>query len=102
MSGKEHLLELIEKDTHKHIELLQSLIRVASPNPPGDTREAIKVVCRYLDSHGIPNKLIAPTAESPNLVSVLHGEGQTRTGCSAPSLVLNGHIDEFPVGDAEQ
>lgn len=102
MSGKEHLLELIEKDTHKHIELLQSLIRVASPNPPGDTREAIKVVCRYLDSHGIPNKLIAPTAESPNLVSVLHGEGQTRTGCSAPSLVLNGHIDQFPVGDAEQ
>jgi hypothetical protein len=75
MSGKEHLLEMIEKDAQKHIELLQSLIRAASPNPPGDTREAIEVVCRYLDSHGIPNKLIAPKAESPNLVSVIHGGG---------------------------
>jgi succinyl-diaminopimelate desuccinylase len=102
MSGKEDLLNLIEEDAQKHIELLQSLIRTASPNPPGDTREAIKVVCRYLDSHGISSKLIAPKAESPNLVSVLHGGGQSRTGCSARSLVLNGHIDQFPVGDAEQ
>jgi succinyl-diaminopimelate desuccinylase len=102
MSGKEHLLELIERDAQDHIELLQSLIRAASPTPPGDTREAIKVVGRYLDSHGIPNKLIAPKVESPNLVSVLHGGGQTRTGSSARSLVLNGHIDQFPVGDAEQ
>jgi acetylornithine deacetylase/succinyl-diaminopimelate desuccinylase-like protein len=102
MASKERLLESIERDTQKHIELLQSLIRAASPNPPGDTREAIEVVRRYLDSHGIPNKLIAPKAESPNLVSVLHGEGDTQTGCSDRSLILNGHIDQFPVGDAEQ
>ena len=102
MSSKKHLLEAIEKDAQKHIELLQSLIRTASPNPPGDTREAIKVVGRYLDSQGISSKLIAPKEESPNLASVLYGGGQTRAGCSARSLVLNGHIDQFPVGDAEQ
>lgn len=102
MASKERLLESIERDTQKHIELLQSLIRTASPNPPGDTREAIEVVRRYLDSHGIPNKLITPKAESPNLVSVLHGEGNTRNGCFDRSLILNGHIDQFPVGDAKQ
>ena len=102
MSGKDYLLELIEKDAQKHIELLQSLIRAASPNPPGDTREAIKVVCHYLDSHGISNKLIAPNAESPKLVSVFHGQGHAQKGRSGRRLVLNGHIDQFPVGDAEQ
>jgi len=102
MSGKEHLLELIEKDAQKHIDLLQSLIRAASPNPPGDTREAIGIVCRYLDAHGISNKLIAPKAESPNLVSVLHGKGNANSGDSGRRLVLNGHIDQFPVGDSEQ
>ena len=42
--GKEDLLALIEADTAKHISLLQALIRAPSPNPPGDTADAVNVV----------------------------------------------------------
>jgi succinyl-diaminopimelate desuccinylase len=98
---KEDLLALIEADTDKHISLLQSLIRTPSPNPPGDTVNAINLVREYLDLRGIPTKLIAPKPDSPNLVSVLHGQADDARGTtSARRLVLNGHIDQFPVSDA--
>jgi succinyl-diaminopimelate desuccinylase len=99
---KDDLLSLIEADTTKHISLLQSLIRTPSPNPPGDTVDAIEVVCKYLDLSGISAKLIAPKPNSPNLVSVLHGLADARGTGSDRRLVLNGHIDQFPVGDVSE
>ena len=98
--GKEDLLALIEADTAKHISLLQALIRAPSPNPPGDTADAVNVVRKYLDLDGITTKLVAPKPESPNLVSVLHGLADNRGSQPSRSLVLNGHIDQFPVSDA--
>jgi hypothetical protein len=70
--GNEDILALIDTDAAKHISLLQALIRTPSPNPPGNTADAIDVVRKYLDLSGISTKLIAPKPESPNLVSVLH------------------------------
>ena len=99
---KEDLLALIEADTAKHISFLQSLIRTPSPNPPGDTVNAINVVRRYLEADGIFTKLVAPKPESPNLTSVLHGVADTHGTGSNRKLVLNGHIDQFPVGDASE
>jgi len=100
--GKEDLLALIEADADKHLSLLQTLIRAPSPTPPGDTVEAINVVREYLKLRGIPSELIAPKPSSPNLVSILHGGTSARDQSSDRSLVLNGHIDQFPVGDAER
>jgi succinyl-diaminopimelate desuccinylase len=100
--GKEDLLALIDADANKHISLLQALIRTPSPNPPGDTLDAINVIRQYLDLSGISSELIAPKPEWPNLVSVLHGLADAREPGSNRSLVLNGHIDQFPVGDADR
>lgn len=100
--SKEDLLTLIEADTEKHISFLQSLIRTPSPNPPGDTVDAINVVRKSLDLSGISTELIAPISSSPNLVSVLYGLADARDSGFDRSLVLNGHIDQFPVGDASE
>lgn len=62
--------------------------------------DAINVVRKHLDFNGITTKLIAPKPESPNLVSVLHGLADNRGAQPSHSLVLNGHIDQFPVSDA--
>jgi acetylornithine deacetylase/succinyl-diaminopimelate desuccinylase-like protein len=100
--GKQDLLDLIDADTAKHISFLQALIRTPSPTPPGDTADAINVVRKYLDLGGISTKLIAPKPNSPNLVSVLNGLADDHDKGSSRRLVLNGHIDQFPVSDASE
>ncbi|TKA65149.1 hypothetical protein B0A55_09878 [Friedmanniomyces simplex] len=96
MLSKPTLLKLIEAEQDVHLEFLQSLIRTPSPNPPGDTREAVRLVEKYLHEHGIESRRIAPHSDAPNLVSV------TGTRLATRRLVLNGHIDSFPVADADQ
>lgn len=100
--GKEDLLDLLHADSQEHIALLQSLIRTPSSTPPGDTVDAINVVRHYLSTKGVTSDLIAPVSQSPNLVSVLYGSNEAVNPGSDRSLVLNGHIDQFPVGDADK
>lgn len=100
--GKEDLLALINADTTRHISLLQAMIRTSSPNPPGDTADAIDVVRKYLDFSRIATKTIAPKPESPNLMSILHGMADPRGTDASHRLVPNGHIDQFPVSDASE
>lgn len=99
---KRDVLALIEREAQEHISILQSLIRTPSSNPPGDTKKAIKLVKQHLESQGISSELIAPKPESPNLVSIIYGGAQASDGSSDRSIVLNGHIDQFPVSDADQ
>ncbi|KAK4500511.1 hypothetical protein PRZ48_008700 [Zasmidium cellare] len=98
MISKNDLIALIDSDRESHLRFLQSLIQTPSPNPPGDTQKAIAVVEDFLKAHDVSSEIIAPKPESPNLVSVFHGnpEGKQR------SIALNGHIDQFPVGDADR
>ena len=102
--SKRELLSLIGSEAQDHIALLQRLIRAPTPNPPGNTKEAIELVQQYLTAAGIDSKLIGPKPESPNLVAVLHGKASVsqETSASERSIVLNGHIDQFPVSDASQ
>ncbi|KXT15032.1 hypothetical protein AC579_4887 [Pseudocercospora musae] len=99
MTTKQDLLDLIHAESEKHIALLQALIRIPTPNPPGDTRQGVEVVRSHLEAAGISSQIIAPQNESPNLVSILRGESESE---QKKSIVLNGHIDQFPVGDADQ
>ncbi|KAK0262843.1 hypothetical protein LTS09_002818 [Friedmanniomyces endolithicus] len=98
-NGVADLLRLIESERTAQLEFLQSLIRTPSPNPPGDTRDAIRLVQKYLHDHGVDSRIIAPLSEAPNLVSVI---SQSSSPSTRRRLVLNGHIDCFPVADADQ
>jgi len=86
------LLNLVEADTESHTSLLQSFIRAASPNPPGDTRDAANVIMSYLRAHDISPEIISPPT-MPNIVSSFF--------CASPGprLIMNGHIDVFPASD---
>ena len=92
---KETLLRWIDEDRDNLIDFLSRFIQAKSPNPPGDTREAAAYINRFLDENGLPYRVIAPQEEMPNIVCSFE--------CSAPGrhLVLNGHIDVFPVGEGE-
>jgi succinyl-diaminopimelate desuccinylase len=95
MSTKKQLLERVEVDKDTIINFLRGFIQAKSPNPPGDTREAVSFVAKFLEDRRIQFKTIGPNAEKPNIVSRIEFKKPGR------NLVLNGHIDVFPVGNGE-
>ena len=94
--GKRMLLDWIAEDEEVLVEFLSAFVQAKSPNPPGDTREAAAHVCGLLDREGLAYRVIAPKAEFPNVVASFEGGEKGR------HLVLNGHMDVFPVGEHEQ
>lgn len=94
-TSKGDLLAAIDADRDQHICFLQDFVRAPSPNPPGDTRAAANLIVRYLADHGVAGTVVAPQPEMPNVVADCAGRVEGRR------LVLNGHIDVFPVGDAK-
>lgn len=77
------------------VELARELIRAASPNPPGDERAAAAVVVAAAESLGLPPaRPVARAEHRPNLLTTLD------FGPGGRHLVLSGHLDTKPVGDA--
>lgn len=88
---RQTLLRWIAEDQDKILTFMQTLVRERSPNPPGDTRAVMELVRSYLDSLGIGYSMVNREETMPNLVSTkTFGDGRKH-------LVLNGHIDVFPV-----
>jgi succinyl-diaminopimelate desuccinylase len=89
----ETLLAEIEAAREELIGFLRGFVRIPTPNPPGDTRDAAAYLRGFLDRHGLRHEVIAPVAEWPNIVAAFDGARPGR------HLVLNGHIDVFPAGE---
>ena len=91
------LLEQVDADRDRLIDFLSRFIQAKSPNPPGDTREATAHITALLDEEGLPYRRITAHPEMPNVVGSFEGgAGPGR------HLVLNGHIDCFPVNENEE
>lgn len=69
------------------VELLQNLIRFDTTNPPGNEVECIKYIDKLLTEAGFQTTLLAKTANRPNLITRLKGQG------TVPPLLLYGHVD---------
>ena len=94
-TAKKMLLNRVEADKDQLVEFLRGFLREKSPNPPGDTRDATKYITDYLDEKGINYQIVGPDPEKPNLVSTFDSPTEGKR------LILNGHIDVFPVGTGE-
>lgn len=93
--GKQRILDWIETDREKLVHFLSEFLRMQNPNPPGDTRSGADFVTRFMEKEGLSNRRIVAHPEMPNIVASFEG---TRTG---KHLVLNGHLDVFPVEQAD-
>jgi acetylornithine deacetylase/succinyl-diaminopimelate desuccinylase-like protein len=69
------------------IELLQTLIRFDTTNPPGNEAEAIGYLNGLLQTAGLQTTLLARAPHRPNLIARLPGRGD------APPLLFYGHTD---------
>ena len=92
---RKRLLDWIEADRDKLIDFFAGFVRAKSPNPPGDTRTAVAHIRAFLDAEGLPYRLIDPQPTMANVVGTFEGAAPGR------HLVLNGHIDCFPVDESE-
>ncbi len=68
-------------------EILQTLIRFDTTNPPGNEYLAINWVRDLLAEAGIESMLLAKDPNRPNLIARIKGSGR------APPLLLQGHVD---------
>jgi succinyl-diaminopimelate desuccinylase len=89
------ILARLDAQRDRALELLQALLRAPSPNPPGDTRQVAELVCGALRDAGLEPMVFAPHPDMPNIVARFDGGGPGR------HLVLNGHMDVFPVAAHE-
>jgi acetylornithine deacetylase/succinyl-diaminopimelate desuccinylase-like protein len=76
---------------HKRpVELLRTLIRFDTSNPPGNERECIAYIDGLLRAAGLETTTRARDPERPNLIARLPGRG------GAHPLLLYGHVDVVP------
>ena len=68
-------------------EILQTLIRFDTTNPPGNEFLVINWVKDLLSQAGIESMVLGKDPNRPNLITRIKGNGQ------APPLLLQGHVD---------
>lgn len=94
MELREQVLSWIRKDEDELIAFFRDFVRAPSPNPPGDTREAMALVTRFMEREGLPFREVTAEPHLPNL--------HASFDCARPGrhLLFNGHVDVFPIGNA--
>ncbi len=77
------------------IDVLRSLIRFDTVNPPGNERPAIEYLEAYLSDAGFSTETLGVSEDRPNLIATLEGESE------GPTLVYLGHVDTVLAAAAE-
>jgi succinyl-diaminopimelate desuccinylase len=92
--ARELLSQDVERNLPRLMEMVQSLVRVASPNPPSNTVAIAKATAPLLAGiPGIEMRSVEPEPGIVNLVARLRGKRGGRR------LIFNGHLDTFPIGE---
>jgi succinyl-diaminopimelate desuccinylase len=91
--AKAEVLEKIDKLKDEAIELLQGLIRIPSPNPPGDEVEMARVTADYLRNLGFDVLQIEPFPKRVSNVARLKGKSGNTT------LLFQSHLDTIALTD---
>src|SRR5687767_3747363 len=76
-------------------ELLRSLLRFDTSNPPGNERPCLEFIADLLGRAGVESQLVGREPDRPNLIARLPGRG------ASPPLLLYGHVDVVPANAAE-
>jgi acetylornithine deacetylase/succinyl-diaminopimelate desuccinylase-like protein len=90
---KPNPVKRLPSDLPNEIDLLRSLIRFPTVNPPGNERGCIEFIAELLEDYGVKTEMVAQHPDRPNLMAHIPGRGE------APPLLLYGHVDVVPVDD---
>ncbi len=90
-TDEQNLLNLV--NSVEVVSLLQEVIKQRSDYPPGDCREALRVITEKLALDGVAANVYSNREHQPNLVACLGPEEDP------VSLMFHAHIDTVPAGD---
>ena len=88
----DELLRTLEFHEDEIVTLCSELVKLPTPNPPGDTASCAAYIQRYFEDHGVPTKIHSRVDGKVNLCARIEG-ADSRT------LLWMGHIDVVPPGD---
>jgi succinyl-diaminopimelate desuccinylase len=92
------IVNLISKD--EALSLLQSLVRINSVNPPGNERLIAENIGKTFGANDYTVEKHALDSERENVYLALKG-AKSSNGQMRKSLVLSGHLDTVPIGNAQ-
>jgi succinyl-diaminopimelate desuccinylase len=92
---RQTLLSWIDRDRDLLVKFLSDFVARPSPNPPGDTKVAAAFLRDSIEALGAPIGYRTVKPDWPNVV------GSFDCAAMGKHLVLNGHIDVFPVGPVD-
>ena len=94
---KQQLVESLEKNTKMMIDTTARLVQIPSESPESDTRALVEELKTILETIDVV-EVTCHTKEEPivNLVARL------KSNTPGKRLILNGHLDTYPVGDESQ
>ncbi|HLW58809.1 MAG TPA: M20 family metallopeptidase [bacterium] len=84
----------VQVDPQEAVALLAECVRAESVNPPGNEERVTSLLSRRFEREGLPVELHRLSPGRANLVARLRGSG------GGPTLVLSGHTDTVPPGEA--
>ncbi|WP_256392693.1 M20 family metallopeptidase [Natronoarchaeum rubrum] len=82
-------VEYVREHREELVDLALDLIEIDTSNPPGDTREIVAAIERFLDPLPVEVERFAVDPAKPNLLVRVSGE-------SDRTLLYNGHLDTVP------
>ncbi len=77
------------------VEFVQELVRMPTPNPPGNEEKVAKRVEKEFIKIGLDTQLQKVEPQRYSAIGMFEGESD------APSLLIEGHIDTVPIGPGE-
>ena len=94
---KAAVLRYLDDHRDELLEYTRDLIATPSMNPPGDERAMADAVIGRLNDLGLKGAEVkAKVPERPNVIFQLNGDP------AGPTLMLSGHLDTKPIGEAAQ
>lgn len=76
------------------VELTRAMIRHDTVNPPGQERRLAEYLAHRLEELGLSAEVQAVAEDRANVIGRITGSGE------APPLILCGHLDTVPIGEA--
>lgn len=93
--NKSDLLDIVEKKFPEVIQTASELIRIPSRNPPGEEKRCAEYIYSRLKEFGLETYLVnEPFSNRPQVVALVRGKNEN-------TILLNGHMDTVPEGDAK-
>ncbi|MCM1532017.1 MAG: M20/M25/M40 family metallo-hydrolase [Ruminococcus flavefaciens] len=90
---KSRIMQWVEDDKTKMARLCSDLVRCNTQDPPGDTRDAMAIVERFMQDADLPYKILGVNETMPNMLSSVKFTDDGR------HLMFNGHLDTMPAGE---